>query len=91
MTVELKIKLAKIFGVGSMQGTTGTLQRYLSQTDNGQGEIQINNEMKSLSEAEAELSLYLATDVSMIAKIVSSSSSSDPAVPDWFTIEIILS
>jgi len=91
MTIELKIKLAKIFGVGSMNGSSGTLQRYLSQTDNGDGQIQINNEIKSLSEAEADLSSFLSTDVSMSAKIISTSSCSDPEIDDWFTLEIVLS
>jgi len=91
MTIELKIKLAKIFGVGSMNGSSGTLQRYLSQTDNGDGQIRINSEIKSLSEAEADLSSFLSTDVSMSAKIISTSSCSDPEIDDWFTLEIVLS
>jgi hypothetical protein len=91
MTVELKIKLSKIFGVGTTQGSSGTLQRYLSQTDSGEGEIRIDNEIKSLSEAEAQLSSYLSTDISMMAKLIGTETNSDPELADWFTLEILLS
>ncbi len=91
MRIELKIKLAKIFGAGSMQGSAGTLQRYLSQTDNGGGEIRINGEVKSLAEAESDLSSYLSTDVSMNSKTIASSTYSDPELSDTFTLEIVLS
>ena len=90
MTVELKVNLSKIFGAGSIQGSAGSLQRYLSQTDNGDGEIRIDGELKTLSEAESELSSHLSTDVSMISKIIATSTYSDQSLSDTFTLEIVL-
>lgn len=90
MTVELKVNLPKIFGAGSIQGSAGSLQRYLSQTDNGDGEIRIDGQLKTLSEAESELSSHLSTDVSMISKIIATSTYSDQSLSDTFTLEIVL-
>ena len=89
MRIKLRIRLSKIFGVGSIQGSAGTLQRYLSQTDNGGGTIRINGVLKSLSESELELSSYLSIDVSG-SKIINSETNSDPDIGDWFTLEINL-
>ena len=91
MKVELRINFAKIFGVGALQGSSGTLQRYLSQTDAGSGRIEIDGIEKTLSEAESELSSHLSTDVTEIAKMIGTEQNSDPALGDWFTLEIILS
>tara|TARA_R100000008_G_C3497177_1_gene121765 strand:+ start:191 stop:466 length:276 start_codon:yes stop_codon:yes gene_type:complete len=91
MTIELKINLSKIFGVGTIEGSAGTLQRYLSQTDNGGGEIRIDGQIKTLSEAETELSSHLSTDVSAISKIIATTTYSDQSLQDTFTLEIVLS
>jgi len=91
MKVELRINFAKIFGVGALQGGSGTLERYITQTDAGSGRIAIDGTDKTLSEAESELSSYLSTDVTEIAKMIGTEQNSDPALGDWFTLEIILS
>jgi len=91
MKVELKINFGKIFGVGELQGSTGTLQRYLSQTDAGDGRITIDGIEKTLSEAQTELSSHLSTDVTEIADLTATESNSDSSLGNWFYLEIIIS
>jgi len=91
MKVELRINFAKIFGVGALQGGSGTLQRYLSQTDTGSGRIEIDGIEKTLSEAETLLSSHLSMDVTEIAKMSGTERNSDPTLGDWFTLEFVLS
>ena len=91
MKVELKINFGKIFGVGALQGSSGTLERYLTQTDAGSGRIEIGGIEKTLSEAQTELSSHLSTDVTGIAKMIATEQNSDTALGDWFTLEITLS
>ena len=91
MKVELRINFGKIFGVGALQGSSGTLQRYLSQTDTGSGRIEIDGIENTLSEAEALLSSHLSTDVTEIAKISGTEQNSDSTLGDWFSLEIVLS
>jgi|TARA_R110002020_G_scaffold185477_1_gene383086 hypothetical protein len=91
MIIELRVNVAKIFGVGSMQGGSGTLQRYLSQTDAGSGRIEVSDHgILSLSEAEALLSSHLSTDVSEIANMIGTERNSDPAMGNWINLEIRL-
>jgi len=91
MIVELRINYAKIFGIGSLEGASGTLQRFLSQTDAGGGRIEIDGQEKTLSEAETMLSSHLSTDVTDLVDYTGSETYSDPALDDWFNLEIVLS
>lgn len=91
MIVELKINFVKIFGIGSLQGSSGTLQRFLSQTAAGDGRIEIDGQEKTLSEAETLLSSHLSTDVIDLAKFTGLETYSDPAQGNWFNLEITLS
>ena len=91
MKVELRINFGKIFGVGALQGSSGTLERYLTQTDAGSGRITIDGTEKTLSEAQTELSSHLSTDVTEIADLTGTESNSDPSLGDWFNLEIVLS
>ena len=91
MKVELRINFGKIFGVGALQGSSGTLERYLSQADAGSGRITIDGVEKTLSEAKTELSSHLSTDVTEIADVIGTERNSDTALGDWFTAEIDLS
>jgi len=91
MIVELKINFVKIFGIGSLQGSSGTLQRFLSQTDSGEGRIEIDGQIKTLSEAETLLSSHLSTDVTDLAKFIGLEAYSDPSIGNWFNLEIVLS
>ena len=91
MIVELRINFGKIFGVGALQGSSGTLERYLTQTDAGSGRITIDGTDKTLSEAQTELSSHLSTDVTEIADLTGTESNSDPSLGDWFNLEIVLS
>ena len=91
MIVELKINFVKIFGIGSLQGAAGTLQRFLSQTDAGDGRIEIDGQIKTLSEAETLLSSHLSTDVTDLAKFIGLETYSDPSIGNWFNLEIVLS
>ena len=90
MIVELRINYAKIFGIGALQGSSGTLQRFLSQTDAGGGRIEVNGQEKTLSEAETLLSSYLSTDVIDLVDYTGSETYSDPTLDDWFSLEITL-
>jgi hypothetical protein len=91
MIVELKINFVKIFGIGSLQGSSGTLQRFLSQTVAGGGRIEVDGQEKTLSEAETLLSSHLSTDVTDLAKFTGLETYSDPAMGNWFNLEIVLS
>ena len=91
MIVELRINYAKIFGIGAIAGSSGTLERFLSQTDAGGGRIEINGQEKTLSEAETMLSSHLSTDVTDLVDYTGSETYSDPALDDWFNLEIVLS
>ncbi len=91
MKVELRINFGKIFGIGALQGSSGTLERYLSQTDAGSGTITIDGVEKTLSEAEAELSSHLSTDVTEISDMIGTERNYDSTLGDWFTLEIMLS
>ncbi len=91
MIIELRVSISKIFGVGTLQGSSGTLERYLSQTDAGSGRIEIDGDIKTLSEAEALLSSHLSTDVSEIVDLIGTERNSDRALGDWINLEIRLS
>ena len=91
MIVELKINFVKIFGIGTASGDDGTLQRFLSQTDAGDGRIEIDGQIKTLSEAETLLSSHLSTDVTDLAKFIGLETYSDPSIGNWFNLEIVLS
>ena len=91
MIVELKINFVKIFGIGSLEGASGTLQRFLSQTDAGGGRIEIDGQEKTLSEAETMLSSYLSTDVTDLVDYIGTETYSDPTLDDWFSLQIVLS
>mgnify|MGYP003125232543 CR=1 FL=1 len=90
MIVELKINIKKIFGVGSLQGASGTLQRFISQTVSGGGRIEIDGQEKTLSEAETLLSSHLSTDVTDILNLAGTEMNSDPSLGNWIEIEIVL-
>tara|TARA_R110000824_G_scaffold153066_1_gene324574 strand:- start:284 stop:559 length:276 start_codon:yes stop_codon:yes gene_type:complete len=91
MIVELKINFVKIFGIGTIAGGDGTLQRFLSQTDAGDGRIEIDGQEKTLSEAETLLSSHLSTDITDLIKYTGLETYSDPSQPDCFNLEIALS
>ena len=90
MIIELRVSINKLFGVGALQGSSGSLQRYLTQTDSGSGRIEIDGVEMTLSEAEALLSSHLSTDVSEIANMIGTERNSDPAMGNWINLEIRL-
>tara|TARA_R110001583_G_scaffold92963_1_gene235715 strand:- start:935 stop:1210 length:276 start_codon:yes stop_codon:yes gene_type:complete len=91
MIVELKINFVKIFGIGALQGSSGTLQRFLSQTDAGDGRIEVDGQEKTLSEAETLLSSHLSTDITDLTIFTGQETDSNPAVGSWFNLEVTLS
>tara|TARA_R110002110_G_scaffold120714_1_gene296041 strand:- start:6 stop:281 length:276 start_codon:yes stop_codon:yes gene_type:complete len=91
MIVDLKINFVKIFGIGSLQGSSGTLQRFLSQTDAGDGRIEVDGQEKTLSEAETLLSSHLSTDITDLIIFTGQETDSNPAVSSWFNLEVTLS
>lgn len=90
MEIEIRVGVGKLFGVGSLQGTSGSLQRYISQTSAAGGIIYINGIIKTLSEAETELSSYLSTDVSGLVLLKGSSTSPSLSYEDVINLEIVL-
>tara|TARA_R110000824_G_scaffold71188_3_gene182439 strand:+ start:1561 stop:1833 length:273 start_codon:yes stop_codon:yes gene_type:complete len=90
MIIELRVSINKLFGVGALQGSSGSLQRYLTQTDSGSGRIEIDGVEMTLSEAEALLSSHLSTNVSEIVDMIGTERNSDPTMGSWINLEIRL-
>ena len=90
MIIELRVSINKLFGVGALQGSSGSLQRYLTQTDSGSGRIEIDGVEMTLSEAEALLSSHLSTNVSEIVDMIGTERNSDPSMGNWINLEIRL-
>tara|TARA_R110000824_G_scaffold145262_1_gene313507 strand:+ start:61 stop:333 length:273 start_codon:yes stop_codon:yes gene_type:complete len=89
MTLTFQWRLSQMGGVGSLQGSSGTMKRILTQIDSINGEMWLDGEAATLSEVQSFLGSAYEASASGKLIIIGGDSGNDPTLDHSVLIQYV--
>ncbi len=90
MNLKFQWLLSQIGGVGTLQGSSGTMKRILTQVDTAGGQIWLDDELVTIAAAELALGDQWEDTADQKLIIVGDETSNDPALPQSIIIKFVV-